>query len=324
MNSPAFWDNPDSARSALLSPLGRLYAGVTAWRLAHGQSWTAPVPVICVGNLTAGGAGKTPVVRDLAMRLQSCGMRPTILSRGYGGRERGPLKVNPDEHSAADVGDEPLLLALDASCWIAADRAEGARAAIADGATAIVMDDGLQNPALKQDLRLIVVDGVSGFGNRRAIPAGPLRESIAHGIGRAHAMIVIGDDRHSLTREFAGRLPMLRARLEPRDADRLSGARVVAFAGIGRPAKFHATLAEAGADVSGFHGFADHHPYRDAELGVLFAEAERAHAALVTTEKDWVRLTPEWRTRVQPITVVLRWDDETAIASLLDRVAQRC
>jgi tetraacyldisaccharide 4'-kinase len=318
VNAPAFWDDPDSALGKILSPLGALYAGATAWRLAHAKPWTASVPVICVGNLTAGGAGKTPVVRDLAARLRN----PAILSRGYGGREDGPLKVDPVKHSTADVGDEPLLLAQDAACWIAADRAAGAKAAVSDGAQIIVMDDGLQNPGLVQDLRLIVVDGPTGFGNRRAIPAGPLRESIAGGIARAHALIVVGEDRHSLAQEFGGRLPVLRAKLQPHDADRLSGLRVVAFAGIGRPAKFRDTLAEAGAAIAGFHGFADHHPYRDAELQTLAAEAERLGAALATTEKDWVRLTPKWRARVQPVKVTLRWDNETAIETLLDRVVR--
>jgi len=322
MNAPAFWDDPNSGLAMLLSPLSRLYAGATAWRLAHARPWTASVPVICVGNLTAGGAGKTPVVRDLAARLASRGHRPAILSRGYGGRQRGPLKVDPAGHSALDVGDEPLLLAGDAQCWIAADRAEGAKAATANGAQIIVMDDGLQNPALNQDLRLIVIDGMAGFGNRCAIPAGPLRESIAGGTARAHAMIVIGEDRHGLAREFGHRLPVLGARLEPRDAHRWSGVRVVAFAGIGRPEKFRATLAEIGADIGGFHRFADHHFYRNAELQTLAAEAERLSATLVTTEKDWVRLPPEWRARIEPVKVTLAWDDAAAIDALLDRVAR--
>jgi tetraacyldisaccharide 4'-kinase len=319
VNAPAFWDDADSTLGKMLSPLGHLYAGVTAWRLAHAQPWTASVPIICVGNLTAGGAGKTPVVRDLAARLRN----PAILSRGYGGQQHGPLKVDPTKHSTADVGDEPLLLAQDAACWIAVDRALGAQAAVSAGAQVIVMDDGLQNPGLTQDLRLIVVDGTAGFGNRRAIPAGPLRESIAGGIARAHALIVVGEDRQGLAQEFGGRLPVLGARLQPQDADHLSGLRVVAFAGIGRPAKFRDTLAEAGAAIAGFHGFADHHPYRDAELRPLAAEAKRLGAALVTTEKDWVRLTPEWRAQVQPVKVTLRWDDQTAIETLLDRAARR-
>lgn len=319
MNAPAFWDNPDSVLGMVLSPLGWLYAGATAWRLAHAQPWTAPVPVICVGNLTAGGAGKTPVVRDVAARLRN----PAILSRGYGGRETGPLRVDPARHAAADVGDEPLLLARDAICWIAADRAEGAKAAVSDGAQIIVMDDGLQNPGLSQDLRLIVVDGGAGFGNRRPIPAGPLREAIAGGIARAHALIVVGEDRQGLTREFSHRLPVLGARLEPREAQIWFDARVIAFAGIGRPEKFRATLAEIGADIAGFHGFADHHPYRDAELEALTAEAEAKHATLVTTEKDWVRLSSEWRARIQPVEVTLGWDDEAAIEALLNRVVPR-
>jgi tetraacyldisaccharide 4'-kinase len=323
MNTPAFWYRPAGPVAHALAPLGWIYARATAWRLSHGEGLRLPVPVVCVGNLTAGGAGKTPVVRDLAARLAQRGHRPAVLSRGYGGRERGPLRVDPAMHGAPDVGDEPLLLARDATCWIAADRAAGGRAAVAAGADLVIMDDGLQNPGLTQDLRLVVADGTAGFGNGYAIPAGPLREAVRTGLERAHALVVVGEDRQGLASAFAGHLPILEAILKPRDAGWLAGTRIAALAGIGRPGKFRETLAEAGAELAAFRAFADHHPYRTSELEAFADETQRLGALPVTTEKDWVRLTPEWRARIRPVIVGLAWRQPDAIEAVLDRVAQR-
>jgi tetraacyldisaccharide 4'-kinase len=320
MKTPDFWQDPDSILSRLLSPLGWAYAEATRWRLARARSWRAPVPVVCVGNLTAGGAGKTPVVRDIAARLTQLDWRPSILSRGYGGSEAGPLRVDPTRHTASEVGDEPLLLSVEAPCWIGADRVLSARAAIAEGAGILVMDDGLQNPHLVQDLRLIVVDGPFGFGNGRAIPAGPLREYVGQGIGRADALIVIGPDDRHVGRYLQGRLPILCASLALNDAAELSGERLVAFCGIGRPEKFRASLIESGADLARFHPFADHHPFAMPELEALAAEADRLDAALVTTEKDWVRLSPLWRGRIRALPVHIAWQDEAALLRLFERV----
>jgi tetraacyldisaccharide 4'-kinase len=316
MKPPDFWTEGDSPLARLLTPLGWAYAGATAWRLAHGHPWRAPVPVICVGNLTAGGAGKTPVVRDIAARLSRMGQNPAILSRGYGGRMRGPVRVDPALHSARDVGDEPLLLARDAPCWVAADRELGAKAMIAAGAGFIVMDDGLQNPSLAQDLRLIVVDGAAGFGNGRPIPAGPLRETVAAGLARADAMIVMGEDSHGLVSRYSGILPVLRASVKNPD---LAGGKLLAFAGIGRPGKFQVSLIGAGADIAEFHPFADHHFYREAELSKLTERAAKLNAKPVTTEKDWVRLSPEWQARVTPVRLVIQWQDEDRLSALLEK-----
>jgi tetraacyldisaccharide 4'-kinase len=323
MKAPAFWQSPDALPGRLLAPLGWLYAEATAWRMANGNAWRGPVPVICVGNLTAGGAGKTPIVRDLAQRLAAQGLRPAILSRGYGGREGGPLKVDPARHDASQVGDEPLLLARETPCWIARDRAEGARAMVADRAGLILMDDGLQNPGLIQDLRLIVVDGEAGFGNRRAIPAGPLREDIDAGIKRADAMIVVGEDRHDLVRCYSGQIPILRLSTHIQPSELAGRTRLFAFAGIGRPEKFQSSLIAAGAEVAEFRAFADHHPYSDAELDSLAKRAEALGTELVTTEKDWVRLSPQWRDRIGTIRLSVAWEDEDALASLLAGVARR-
>ena len=196
---------------------------------------------------------------------------------------------------------------------------QGAQAIAAAGADLIIMDDGFQNPALVQDLRLVVLDGETGFGNGRAIPAGPLRERIQSGLSRADALVLVGADRHGVA--AAGhQLPVLRACIEPRDAAWLAGAAVLGFAGIGRPEKFRVTLGEAGAKLTGFHAFTDHHPYTEHELGQLAREADKAGAALVTTEKDWVRLPKAWRARIRPVPVGIHWEDEAALASLLARI----
>jgi tetraacyldisaccharide 4'-kinase len=320
MKSPDFWQEPESFLGSLLAPFGWAYAEVTAWRLAHGHPWKAPVPVICVGNLTAGGAGKTPIVRDLALRLKIRGYRPGILSRGYGGTAHGPLKVDPAQHDAALVGDEPLLLARDTPCWVARDRADGARAMAADGIDVILMDDGLQNPSLHRDLRIIVVDGMAGFGNFRPIPAGPLREQVGSAIARADALVVTGEDRRNLEATFSGQIKTLQTSVVVRD--NLPTGALVAFAGIGRPEKFRATLVSAGANIAEFQAFADHHVYTDSELAALSATAQRLGAELVTTEKDWVRLNAGWRSKIKAIEIDVVWHDESAIASLLDRIVR--
>lgn len=320
MRAPDFWQDPDSTLGRLLSPLGWAYAEATRWRLAHAKSLRAPAPVVCVGNLTAGGSGKTPVVRDIAARLTRLDWRPSILSRGYGGAARGPLRVDPTRHTAAEVGDEPLLLSVEAPCWVGADRVRSARAALAEGAGILIMDDGLQNPGLVQDLRLIVVDGPAGFGNGHAIPAGPLREHVDEGVERADALIVIGPDDRHVGRSLQSRLPVLHASLALDNAARLRGERLVAFCGIGRPEKFRTSLAEAGADILRFHPFPDHHPFAESELEALLRSADDLDAELVTTEKDWVRLSPLWRGRIRPLPVHIAWQDEAALLRLFERL----
>jgi tetraacyldisaccharide 4'-kinase len=278
------------------------------------QPTRVAVPTICVGNLTAGGAGKTPVVLSLAQLLRARGRRPHILSRGYGGSFKGPLQVDPTRHRASEVGDEPLLLAAAAPSWIGADRVASARAAIAAGADLLLLDDGFQNPALAYDIALVVIDGGYGIGNGRVMPAGPLREPAAPALERASAVVMIGACEQPLD---LGRLPILKAALAPIDADALKGQRVVAFAGIGRPTKFFATLRELGADLAWTRDFPDHHPYSAGELDTLAAAARAKNATLVTTEKDWVRLPPQWREKIRALKVALRWDDAAALERML-------
>ena len=321
MKTPAFWYRPPGLASSLLAPLGALYGLAGRRRFAGTAPQRVAAPVVCVGNLVAGGAGKTPVGLALIVALQARGVPVHALTRGHGGREAGPLQVDPARHTAADVGDEALLLAGAAPCWVARDRVAGAQRAVAAGAGTIVMDDGFQNPALHKDLALIVADGAVGFGNGRLVPAGPLRERVADGLARADALVILGEDRHGLA-ALAGGRPVLKAWLEP-DPDaaaRLAGRDVLAFAGIGRPEKFFATLETLGARVGERVAFADHHPYRPAEVAALIDRAAATGAMPVTTAKDAVRLPPDLRSRVEVLPVSVRWEDDGALAALLTPV----
>jgi len=300
----------------LLSPLSLITTAVTARRMRR-TGWACPVPVICVGNATLGGAGKTTVTLDLAARLIARGWQPHILLRGYGGSSRGVHRVGPDD-SATLVGDEALLHAAIAPTWVGADRARSARAAVAAGAEVVLMDDGLQNPGLRKGLSVLVIDGATGFGNGRVFPAGPLREPVAAAASRCQAAMVIGADATGAQEQLPPGLPVLHANLVPGpEAAALAGRRVLAFAGIAMPGKFFATLAEAGADVVAQRPFADHHRYTRSELDTVLAEADRLNAVPVTTAKDAVRLPPDIRARVRVLSVGLHWEDPAAPDTLL-------
>jgi tetraacyldisaccharide 4'-kinase len=319
--TPEFWARRGLV-SSLLQPLAWAYAAAGAARRQWTRSARAALPVICVGNLVAGGAGKTPVVLSLARRLRAEGQVVHIVSRGYGGRLAGPVAVDPLRQDAGDVGDEALLLAEAAPTWVARDRVAAAERARADGASLLLLDDGFQNPGLAKDLSLIVVDGRFGVGNGRVLPAGPLREPLAAGLARADAVVLIGEDEARITPLLAGK-PLLRARLVAENVERFRGRAVLAFAGIGRPAKFFATLEAGGARVVARRAFADHHLYREDELRRLREEAVAAGAILVTTAKDWVRLSPEWRSRAEVLRVAIAWDDAAALERLLQPVVRR-
>jgi tetraacyldisaccharide 4'-kinase len=317
MRAPGFWAR-DGWLPWLLSPAAGITGRLTARRVAR-LGWQASVPVFCCGNASVGGSGKTTLALDLLQRLQARGLAPHALLRGYGGRQREPLRVDPERHDAAQVGDEALLLAEAAPTWIAADRAVGARLAVAAGAGAIVMDDGLQNPGLAKDCSLLVIDGGAGFGNGRLLPAGPLRESVAAAAARCRAAILIGTDRHGAQATLPPGLPVLAASLMQDLAQLDSGEAYFAFAGIGRPEKFFAGLVAAGVTLRGTESFADHHAYGAGDLARLAESAQVAGGRLLTTPKDAVRLPPAWRPRVKTAGVTLHWQDEAQIEALLDR-----
>ncbi len=324
MRAPDFWGGDGSGLlPLLLSPLASLYGAATARRMAR-PGWQAPVPVICCGNATAGGAGKTTVALDIGRRLANRGVAVHFLLRGYGGRLKGPVRVDPRLHDSQAVGDEALLLAAERPAWISADRGLGAQAAVAAGAQIILMDDGLQNPTLLKDLSLLIIDGTFGFGNNRIIPAGPLREPVAVAAARCRAAVIIGEDETNAEALLPPGMRILRAHLRPGpEAEMLAGQPVHAFCGIANPKKFFATLAEAGAVVAGRSAFADHYPFDAGDMRDILAEAESLRAIPVTTRKDFVRIPPAFRSRVTVVTVRLEWEDTAAIEALLDPLAQR-
>jgi tetraacyldisaccharide 4'-kinase len=315
MRAPDFWRNRGPA-ALLLAPLGALYGASVAFKARHARPFDPELPVICVGNLTAGGSGKTPVAIALADMLRAQGHTPYFLTRGYGGSTSGPALASRG-HTAQVMGDEALLLARTAPTIVARDRAAGARMAIDKGATVIVMDDGHQNFSLRKSLSLVVVDAESGFGNALQIPAGPLREPVTQGLARADAVIVMNEG----TPDLAGyRGPVLRAHLAA-DAGAFASKNVFAFAGIGRPEKFVASLEAVGAHVTGSCFFPDHHPYTEGEIAQLKALA--ADAELVTTEKDFVRLSTGQRQGIRLLKIAAIFADHAAIARLLDSAAPR-
>ncbi len=312
LHAPSFWwrDGPTPAARAL-APVGSLYGALTARRMRR-AGVCLDLPVLCVGNFVVGGAGKTPLVLELLRRLIERGQQPAVLSRGYG-RDRGlpgVVRVDPARHAAEEVGDEPLLLARVAPTYVSADRIEAATAAFRDGASVIVLDDGLQNPALTKSLTIAVVDAAVGVGNGLCVPAGPLRAPLADQWRFVSALCIIGDgDRGQALAREAARLtvPVIRASLEPDPASmiRLRGRRLVAFAGIGRPAKFFQSLERAGLSPVGTRSFPDHHRFSRADCAGLVAEAGRLGAVLVTTEKDRVRLPADLDCQVFPVRLVV-------------------
>ena len=321
--APRFWAERPGLLADLLWPVGLAWDAVGQLRQALTRPYYPPVPVICVGNLIAGGSGKTPVALALAAELRARGVGVHVVTRGYCGRLHGPVQVDLSRHDAAEVGDEPLLLAAHAPCWVSRDRAAGVRAAAAAGARAVLLDDGFQNPTIAKTLSLLVVDAACGFGNGRVIPAGPLRESLARGFARADAVVLLeteaeaGDPRPITV---GTGLPILPAVLAPVAGKRLAGARLFAFAGIGRPDKFFSTLRGLGAVLVGAEAFPDHHPFRIREIEQVRRKAETARARLVTTAKDIVRVPSASRADIEVLEVDIRWRDSAVLDELLRRV----
>ena len=316
MRAPDFWYERPGLAAALLAPAGAAWEAAARLRRRVARPYRASAPVICIGNLVAGGSGKTPVVLSLAGLLAGRAVAVHVVTCGYGGSLTGPVRVDPAQHEAAQIGDEALLLVARAPCWVARNRAAGIAAALKAGAGAVLLDDGFQNPNVMKDLSLVVVDGEYGFGNGRMIPAGPLREPVTAGLARADAIVLIGDGAGPAELRDAA-CPVLRAALAPRNGEQFAGARIVAFAGIGHPEKFFATLRRLGAELVIARPFADHHRYREAEIARLRESAAREDARLVTTAKDWVRLQPSWRAGIDVLDVEIRWRDPAALDRLL-------
>jgi tetraacyldisaccharide 4'-kinase len=330
MREPAFWRRPPGVIAALLAPLAGVYGSVAARRLRRSGRGVG-IPVICIGNLTQGGAGKTPTALAVGVLLKAAGAQPFFLSRGYGGRLAGPVQVDPTVHSAADVGDEPLLLARVAPTVVARRRVAGAAMARKAGARVIVMDDGFQNPSLAKTLSILVIDAGRGIGNGRVFPAGPLRAPLAAQLARAHALVVIGEGKAAaepMSAARARRIPVYAGLLqpEPRDLATLAVSRVLAFAGIGDPDKFFATLDNNGIDVRARRNFPDHHSYTAEDAAALLAQAKAGGLMPVTTEKDMMRLaghpdSAALATVTRTVSVTLALNDEAEFAALVQRAA---
>ena len=330
MTAPAFWyqqkDLPQRLLKKSLLPASWIYGALV--RKKFDLYFPVPMakPVICVGNLTVGGTGKTPVVLSLADLLKEKGLNPHLLTMGYGGHETGPMQVAPSRDTAYDVGDEALLLVEKAPTWVSARRASGAQAAIDTGADIVVMDDGFQNAIIYKDFSLVVIDGAVGFGNRAVMPAGPLREPLNFGISRADAFVIVGDDKTGVA-EYIRRqteAPVLFASLVPDENNPdVAGKKVYAFAGIGRPAKFKETLEAVGAIVEGWAEFPDHYPYDEEDLQEIVKAAALQGALLVTTVKDYVRVPASMRKNIQKFAVSLVWRDKEEIIPMIERAVRK-
>jgi tetraacyldisaccharide 4'-kinase len=318
--APAFWGGRPGLAADLLAPVGAAWDTAGRLRRRLVRPFCAPVPVVCIGNLVVGGAGKTPIAIALARWLAAREIAAHVVTCGYGGRLKGPCRVDPRRFDAVEVGDEALLLAAETPTWVARDRARGAVAAAAAGAQVILLDDGFQNPQVAKTLSLLAVDAGYRFGNGRVIPAGPLRENLSRGLARADAVVLVrsfGDLQAVSAAEFDHARPVIPAVLSPLSGERFAGERVVAFAGIGRPARFFASLRALGAEVVAEYPFADHHKFRPAEITVLRDAARRERAQLVTTAKDFVRLPDMGRGEIAVLDVKIRWSDPEALAGLL-------
>lgn len=332
LREPRFWRQPRAGEvpvlPRLLAPAAYVYGLAGRMRRRFTTAERAAVPIVCIGNISAGGTGKTPLALTLAERLIDEGEAVHFLTRGYGGSELGPLRVDPLNDNAARVGDEPLLLAAIAPTWVARDRPDGAAAAVRAGARLIVMDDGLQNPTIEKDFSILIVDAASGLGNERLIPAGPLRERMDDVLARVNVVVKIGRGHAAdklAARARARAIPVFHSILRPMPAPELDGLAVLAFAGIGRPEKFHATLRELHADIVATENFADHHMFSERDAERLLARAAGLNAALVTTEKDRVRLVDaaagsaraRLRETVKTVSVRMLIDDLSGFERLL-------
>ncbi len=315
LKAPDFWQEK-GLKSWLLKPLSWIYAYIGRMRFEHTDAKKMPVPVICVGNLVMGGAGKTPTVIAIVEILKDMGYTPHIVSRGYGAVIRNVIQVNPTKHTYLEVGDEPLLLSKFATTWASPDRIVGVDAAVAAGADVVVLDDGLQNPTIEKDFSILVVDGMQGFGNEAVFPAGPLREPIDFGLARVQCVLMIGSLVHINMDHMENPPPILHATIQPKSLH-LNKHRVVAFAGLGFPEKFLNTLHDNNYDVREFIPFADHHPYTVTDIFRLKKIAKSYHARLMTTSKDLLRIHPEYRNDIDVLKINLQFDAPEKMKTLL-------
>jgi tetraacyldisaccharide 4'-kinase len=325
LKTPDFWyrkpDQQPSAGEMALMPVARIYEMLYHLHQSSKSAYKAGVPVVCIGNIVAGGTGKTPTAIALLKFIREAGFaqNPHFLIRGYGGSETGPVLVDPVMHSAWEVGDEALILVRNAPTVVATDRAEGARFSERRGADLILMDDGLQNPGIHKDLKLVVVNGEMGFGNEKLIPAGPLRQPLIEGLKNADACILIGNDERGALENLPAGKPVIKAKLMSRpDSIVDRDAKYLAFAGLGYPDKFFKFLKDnVGLNVVETIRFADHCPYTEYDMRVLKAKADALGARLITTEKDILRIPCQDDIRIDVMPVSMVFDDVDALNAVI-------
>ncbi|MBI1300380.1 MAG: tetraacyldisaccharide 4'-kinase [Alphaproteobacteria bacterium] len=319
LKTPQFWYRPYGIFATILQPIAFLYVAVAAIKRSTTKSYRADIPVICVGNITAGGSGKTPSAIALLKLIQELGLfeKPYFLTRGYGGKVRSIRRITGHE-PAQEVGDEPLLLSHYAQTIVSIDRVAGADFACAEGADCILMDDGFQNVSLKKDISLIVIDGSTGLGNGALLPAGPLREKPELAFARAHGVIIIGVDQHNISSIIPKALPVFRAHIKPISDTHDRDQNYIAFAGLAHPDKFKTTLLSHGYEVIDFLSYPDHYPYKETDINHLKDQAKLKNARLITTEKDFVRLSPELREDIDVLPIELVWEDKSLVSNFLE------
>lgn len=316
MKAPKFW-NSRNKWTIILSPVAKHYGKIVQRKLDRRPAYISKLPVICVGNVTMGGSGKTPVVDAIVDILKEHGKSPAVLMRGYGGKEKGPLWIAP-EMDAIDCGDEALLHVLHAPTIISRDRTIGANEIEKKSElTHIVMDDGLQNPSLQKTISILVMDGPNPVGNGFVFPAGPLRETIEHAIRRVNAVVILGEDRLRLAEQLQFLMPVFKGQLQAVNGAQFAGKPVIAFAGIGNPKKFYTSLAQNDAVIIKTYDFADHHLYTEADIQPMINEAKRVGAKLVTTRKDWVRLSLAQQKDIDVLDVAIQWEDKQKLEEFL-------
>ena len=319
MKTPSFW-HADGFIPKLLEPLAQLYKCVSFLERSLRSKTKIDIPVLCIGNLVSGGAGKTPIALSIGQKLNAK-HNISFLTRGYGGIEAGPIEVNPDEHSSYEVGDEALILSEVGSTWVSRHKTAGAIAAKDAGFEIVIMDDGFQHTSLVKTLSFVIIDGPYGFGNGRLIPAGPLREPIYSGLKRADVIVLVGEVNPSIIELLPNNKPLLRASLVPAEmGTQLSNNNVIGFAGIGRPTKFLETLEKMGLNIIDFVAFPDHYRFRESEIRELYEKATEVDAILVTTFKDMKRVPKSVAHLCQPIGITVVWEDDNEIQQLLDSV----
>ena len=322
MKAPDFWEK-NNILSYLLYPISKIYGAFIDYYNRLIQPWKPTVPVICIGNVVVGGAGKTPIAIDIGGRLKDLGFAVHFLTRGYGGRLKGPTQVELNCHSSYEVGDEPLLLARIAPTWVARNRVSGAKAAIKAGAEVLVMDDGFQNLYIEKDLSFLVIDGEYKFGNGRLIPSGPMREPLCRALSRTDVAVIMGGKKTGELENSINK-PVLRSQVVPgSEISQFLNCRIAAFSGIGRPKKFFEMLKSYGLKLVFTREFPDHHQYTKKEIKKLKQKAIDSNAVLVSTEKDVIRLPKSYQEGILPIKIMVDWEDKLKVENLLKTTLEK-